>query len=863
MFMMLEISARTIFPHGTPHHTIPSHPQDSDCRKYFTCLGEFREIAMFGKISFWRNCMLVDLLILSVLATRCLSDLTARTDIIFQNQSISDGQTLVSMGKEFVLGFFSPGASSNRYVGIWHNDVSERRAVWVANRNNPFQDTFGILKFDNNSNLIVLDGRGNSFTVAYGRGVQDVEAAILDNGNFVLRSIRNQAKIIWQSFDFPTDTWLPEMNIILGSKLTSWKSYDDPAVGDYSFGLDVTNALQLIILWKGNNYWTFGPWNATLKSLIPELKYIPVTPVSFQCGNLTCTYTSNPSDTMAKIVLDPNGSLNIAQFSPGTESWTLLWRQPASCEVSNLCGGFGICNNNMLTNDPMSSLCRCPKGFAQQDIITGNTWKGCTRQIQLQCNGDRFMNMSSMRLPDSRVKLSTMGENKCQLECMTNCSCTAYTYSVLDGCSLWYGNLTNMQDGYNGSGVGTLYLRVAASELESSNSSGHKLLWMAGVLPSVGFLIFCLILFIWIRRSKNKGKGKQDGHHSVMTSDAIKLWEGEETSSYFATFSFSQIRNATDKFSTENMLGEGGFGPVYKGHLPDGREIAVKRLAANSGQGLPEFKNEVLLIARLQHTNLVRLLGCCIEEEEMLLVYEYMPNKSLDFFLFEKSRRALLDWEMRMNIIEGVAQGLIYLHKHSRLRIIHRDLKASNILLDTDMNPKISDFGMARIFDPKGTQANTKRVVGTYGYMAPEYAMAGNFSTKSDVFSYGVLLLEIISGMKNAGSRRHGNSVSLLGYAWELWNEGRCHELIDKPLHGRCPENVALRCIHVSLLCVQEQAADRPSMTEVISMITNGSAILPDPKQPGFLSMLVPNETDIAEETCSLNGLSVTILDGR
>ncbi|XP_021312356.1 G-type lectin S-receptor-like serine/threonine-protein kinase At4g27290 isoform X5 [Sorghum bicolor] len=839
MFMMLEISARTIFPHGTPHHTIPSHPQDSDCRKYFTCLGEFREpsliigvkqIAMFGKISFWRNCMLVDLLILSVLATRCLSDLTARTDIIFQNQSISDGQTLVSMGKEFVLGFFSPGASSNRYVGIWHNDVSERRAVWVANRNNPFQDTFGILKFDNNSNLIVLDGRGNSFTVAYGRGVQDVEAAILDNGNFVLRSIRNQAKIIWQSFDFPTDTWLPEMNIILGSKLTSWKSYDDPAVGDYSFGLDVTNALQLIILWKGNNYWTFGPWNATLKSLIPELKYIPVTPVSFQCGNLTCTYTSNPSDTMAKIVLDPNGSLNIAQFSPGTESWTLLWRQPASCEVSNLCGGFGICNNNMLTNDPMSSLCRCPKGFAQQDIITGNTWKGCTRQIQLQCNGDRFMNMSSMRLPDSRVKLSTMGENKCQLECMTNCSCTAYTYSVLDGCSLWYGNLTNMQDGYNGSGVGTLYLRVAASELESSNSSG---------------------------------KGKQDGHHSVMTSDAIKLWEGEETSSYFATFSFSQIRNATDKFSTENMLGEGGFGPVYKGHLPDGREIAVKRLAANSGQGLPEFKNEVLLIARLQHTNLVRLLGCCIEEEEMLLVYEYMPNKSLDFFLFEKSRRALLDWEMRMNIIEGVAQGLIYLHKHSRLRIIHRDLKASNILLDTDMNPKISDFGMARIFDPKGTQANTKRVVGTYGYMAPEYAMAGNFSTKSDVFSYGVLLLEIISGMKNAGSRRHGNSVSLLGYAWELWNEGRCHELIDKPLHGRCPENVALRCIHVSLLCVQEQAADRPSMTEVISMITNGSAILPDPKQPGFLSMLVPNETDIAEETCSLNGLSVTILDGR
>ncbi|CAL4961019.1 unnamed protein product [Urochloa decumbens] len=199
-------------------------------------------------------------------------------------------------------------------------------------------------------------------------------------------------------------------------------------------------------------------------------------------------------------------------------------------------------------------------------------------------------------------------------------------------------------------------------------------------------------------------------------------------------FSFSQITNATYNFSTEAKLGEGGFGPVYKGNLPEGQEVAVKRLAPNSGQG---------------------------------------------------------------------------------------------------------------------------------GYMAPEYAMVGIFSVKSDVYSYGVLLLEIVSGMKNAGSQRRGNSLSLLGYAWELWNEGRCQELIDKPLHGRCPENVALRCIHVSLLCVQEQAADRPSMTEVLSMITNENATVPDPKQPGFLSMLVSNQAEITEETCSLNGLSITNLDGR
>ncbi|KAL2462694.1 G-type lectin S-receptor-like serine/threonine-protein kinase CES [Forsythia ovata] len=178
-------------------------------------------------------------------------------------------------------------------------------------------------------------------------------------------------------------------------------------------------------------------------------------------------------------------------------------------------------------------------------------------------------------------------------------------------------------------------------------------------------------------------------------------------------FSLENIAMATNNFSTANKLGEGGFGPVYKGVLPGGQEIAIKRLSRNSGQGLTEFKNEILLIAKLQHTNLVRLLGCCIQGQEKVLVYEYMPNKSLDFFLFDHSKRELLNWTNRTNIIKGVAQGLVYLHEYSRLKVIHRDLKASNILLDLDLNPKISDFGMARIFGVKETEANTKRIVGT------------------------------------------------------------------------------------------------------------------------------------------------------
>ncbi|KAI7737794.1 hypothetical protein M8C21_011969 [Ambrosia artemisiifolia] len=195
-------------------------------------------------------------------------------------------------------------------------------------------------------------------------------------------------------------------------------------------------------------------------------------------------------------------------------------------------------------------------------------------------------------------------------------------------------------------------------------------------------------------------------------------------------FGLSTLLIATNDFSVDNKLGEGGFGPVYKGLLEDEQEIAVKRLAKTSSQGLGEFKNEVILISKLQHRNLVKLLGCCIEGTEKMLIYEYMSNKGLDSFIFDNTQSELLDWPARYHIIIGIARGLLYLHQDSRLRIIHRDLKVSNILLDKDMNPKISDFGMARIFEGNQIEANTNRVVGTYGYMAPEYAGDGDLSTK-------------------------------------------------------------------------------------------------------------------------------------
>ncbi|GKV30861.1 hypothetical protein SLEP1_g39633 [Rubroshorea leprosula] len=300
-------------------------------------------------------------------------------------------------------------------------------------------------------------------------------------------------------------------------------------------------------------------------------------------------------------------------------------------------------------------------------------------------------------------------------------------------------------------------------------------------------------------------------------------------------YDFEMIVAATDDFSLSNKLGQGGFGPVYKGKFRGGQEIAVKRLSRSSGQGLEEFKNEVVLIAKLQHRNLVRLLGYCMKRDEKMLIYEYLPNRSLDSIVFDPKKCLLLSWEMRYNIIVGVARGLQYLHQDSRLRIVHRDLKTSNILLDEEMNPKISDFGMARIFGGKQTQANTTRVVGTYGYMSPEYAIDGLFSIKSDVFSFGVVVLEIISGKRNTLFYHKEQALTLLGYAWKLWYENMGLDLMDPSLREDCNEGQALRCIQVALLCVQDDAADRPTMTEVVFMLSSETAVVPNPRQPIFV----------------------------
>ncbi|XP_019155914.1 PREDICTED: G-type lectin S-receptor-like serine/threonine-protein kinase CES101 [Ipomoea nil] len=331
-------------------------------------------------------------------------------------------------------------------------------------------------------------------------------------------------------------------------------------------------------------------------------------------------------------------------------------------------------------------------------------------------------------------------------------------------------------------------------------------------------------------------------------------------------FSYEWIVAATNNFSPVHKLGQGGFGSVYKGVTSEGQEVAIKQLSENSKQGLVEFKNEVVLIAKLQHTNLVKLLGFCIHGNQRMLIYEFMPNKSLDFFLFDPNRKEHLPWEKRLSIIEGIAQGLLYLHKYSRVRIIHRDMKASNILLDENMNSKISDFGMAKILQQNETKSNTRRLSGTFGYMAPEYAMEGIFSTKSDVYSFGVLVLEIISGKKNSYFRSEDGPLNLVEHTWELWNRDAVLQIVDPALNNiSLKEEQLQRCINLGLLCVEDLAVDRPSMSDVISMLTNENLALKKPKKPAFVSRysVVHGFQEDRSEKFTVNQLSISAMEAR
>ncbi|KAJ8555969.1 hypothetical protein K7X08_022727 [Anisodus acutangulus] len=685
----------------------------------------------------------------------------------------------------------------------------------------PVKGISGILKIVKPGYLVLINVTNDTiWSTNSSRTAKNPVAQLLDTGNLVVRDVDyhdpDPDNFLWQSFDYPSDTLLASMklgiNLVTGLEryLSSRKSDDDPAPGDYTYHCDPTGYPQDLMRKGRNVVYRAGPWNGLRWSGAPNMENNSITSFGLVMNNQEIYYKYElvNKSVISTFRLRPYGNAMRMIWVEKKEGWINYHSADADhCETYKLCGAYGTCT---IFSDP---VCRCLDKFIPKHPDDWNRadWSsGCVRNRPLNCTLDGFIKYSGVKLPDTRNSWfdETMTLDECKVVCSRNCSCMGYTNLDIrnrgSGCLLWIGELVDIRQ-MSESGQ-DIYIRMAASE-KSTNDGSHRK--KQTVLIKEGRL----------DDNNNKDNNIQSHH------DDFEL----------PLFDLSTIKKAANNFSLQNKIGAGGFGKVYKGVLDGGQEVAVKRLSVTSRQGNDEFKNEVICIAELQHRNLVKLLGCCVQEEEKILEYEYMPNKSLDLFVFDQKRSSLLDWPKRFNIINGIARGVRYLHEDSRLRIIHRDLKASNVLLDIEMNPKISDFGMARSFGGNETCSNTSRVVGTYGYMSPEYAVDGIFSVKSDVFSFGVLILEIVSGKKNRRFIHPDHNRNLIGHAWILHREGGSSEIVDPTLVESCYTFELQRSIHVGLLCVQQSPEDRPKMSSVVQMLTN-EGILPQPKPPGFFT---------------------------
>ncbi|VAH53709.1 unnamed protein product [Triticum turgidum subsp. durum] len=742
-------------------------------------------------------------------------------DQLTQGKPLSPGDILISKDGVFALGFFSP-ANSNKslYVGIWFYNIQEssRAIVWVANRNNPATTTSpATLAISVKSDLVLSDSEGRTLWMTKNNITADEDArasaVLLDTGNLVLRS--PNGTVIWESFDHPTDTILPGMRFLLSYKgrvmgrLVAWKGPDDPSVGDFSFGLDPDLDMQMVT-WHGDKlYCRISVWNGASVSggTYPGNNSSVVYQTIVNTGDrFYLMYSVSDDSPYARIMLDYTGTMRLLTWNSYSSSWIATSERPSGgYGVYGSCGLFGYSDFTGAT-----PTCQCLDGFEPDSM---NSSRGCRRVEALKCGSkNHFLRLSGMKVPDRFLHIRNRSFDQCAAECSRNCSCTAYAYANLSSagtlgdqtrCLVWTGELV---DAWKTNNYGeNLYIRLGDSPAVQKNSNLVKI-----VPPVVACLLLltCIaIVWKWVQRKKEIKKKLMLRYLSASSDLGGK-------NSDFPFVSFEDIVAATDNFSDSNMLGMGGFGKVYKGILEDDKEVAIKRLDSGSGQ--------------------------------------------------DNTRKDVLDWLTRFKIIKGVARGLLYLHQDSRLTIIHRDLKASNILLDKEMSPKISDFGMARIFGGKQQQGNTIRVVGTYGYMSPEYVMGGAFSVKSDIYSFGVLLLEIVSGLKISSPQLIMNFPNLTTYAWRLWEDGNAMELVDSTIAGSCPIHEVLRCIYVGLLCVQHHSDARPLMSSVVFMLENEIALLPEPEQPAYFAARNQENGHTRENMDnSQNTMSITTLIGR
>ncbi|MQL92277.1 hypothetical protein Taro_024899 [Colocasia esculenta] len=769
------------------------------------------------------------------------------SDELSPDQSLSGNQRLVSKDGNFELGLFCPGKNSHKYyVGIWFGKIPKQTVVWVANREAPVADpSTSELRISENGDLVILSPSkapawtSNSSTRP--SAMDSFVAQLLDNGNLVVRLRSDSSAVVWQSFDHPTDTWLPGgwlgLNRVTGEYqyLHSWRSTEDPAPGQFSYHLDEEGSSQFFLRWNGSvSYWTTGNWTGQF-SKMPEV--VSSTHFNFTYADVGgqrrgYTYSVQSSFVFTRATLNLVGRIVLLVWLQGAQEWQQVWAQPIKrCDAYSVCGAFSICN------EQNSRLCECLQGFEpvnEEEWERGDWSSGCARRTHLNCgnsslggSGDGFLPVSSLQLPTSSQELKGKSIKECEIVCLEDCYCTAYACG--SGCSVWNGELRNAQKVFDGDANSqkTLYVRLPTSELPTSASEhvtaanvAYKPVIIGIVLGGV-FLTFAALGLLYRMRRQSYEK--------------MRVAEG-----HLISFTYGNLLRATNNFS--EILGQGGFGSVFRGTLPDSTAVAVKRLQG-AAQGEKQFCTEVRTLGTVHHVNLVRLRGFCAQGTRKLLVYECMPNGSLNAHLFG-SGRSKLSWNLRYQIMLGVAGGLAYLHEKCRESIIHCDIKPENILLDAAFQPKIADFGLTKLLGRDFSRVLTS-MRGTIGYLAPEWLSGLPITSKADVYSYGMLVFEIISGRRNTDKRELSEGISF----FPLWVASKLCEgeellgLLDETLHGAADADQLTRACKVACWCIQESEDHRPSMNQVVQIL-EGVVEVGTPPVPRTLQHFIGEESD-------------------
>lgn len=767
-------------------------------------------------------------------------------DTLSQGSSLSvgkPGQVLISQSGIFSAGFYPVG--DNAYcLATWFTKPSrhgKHAVVWMANRDHPVNGNFSKLSLLKNGDLILTDAGLFIVWATKTAGIPSVQLHLLNNGNLVLRT--SDGVIHWQSFDSPTDTLLPNQPLTRDTRLVSSRSGNSFFSGFYKLYFDNNNVLSLAyvgpnvssIVWPPHwlASWQAGrsTYNSSRTAFLDDLGYFS------SSDRFTFQASDFGAGVQRRLTLDSDGNIRLYSYEEGADEWVVTWQAiMRQCMIHGICGSNSVCS--YVPGSGSGRRCSCIPGYEIKNLA--DKTQGCIPKFNLSSD---YRKVGFLRLPhvefngydyDFRANCTLQ---MCENLCLENRDCMGFQYRYYADVYICYLKQLLLNGYRSPSFIGQIYLKLPRASLLSYDkpetelmldcSSGNRstqiersylkhhetgatklILWFVCAIGGAEMLFISLVWCLLIKAQKNTSTGQQG---CILAATGYR------------TFTYAELKKATRDFSEE--IGRGAGGVVYKGVLSDNRVAAIKQLSG-ANQGEAEFLAEVSIIGRLNHMNLIEMWGYCYEGMHKLLVYEYMELGSLADSLTSNT----LDWQKRFDIALGTAKGLAYLHEECLEWVLHCDVKPQNILLDSNYQPKVADFGLSKLQNRGGIDnSRLSRIRGTRGYMAPEWVLNNPITSKVDVYSYGVVVLEMVTGVMSTGMTTRGKDSigerqSLVGWVKEKMNTSTgmtswMEEIVDPLIESKYDTGEVEILLTVALRCVELDKDERPTMSRVVEML--------------------------------------------